>query len=123
MRFVGIDVAAAHVVAVFDESDRPHQGDALHRRRRRVRQAASYAGTVQNTDKFFVHYLARDCEAIQGLTDGQCSTITEDMVPPLGEGKQGLFSPGVRNYVRPGTERGPLSSEQLRPWIIRFAQP
>ena len=85
--------------------------------------AAGYAGTVENTDKFFVHYLTRDCEAIQGLTDGQCTTITEDMVPPLGEGKLGLFTPGVRNYIRPGTERGPLSSEQLRPWIIRFTQP
>jgi hypothetical protein len=85
--------------------------------------ATSYAGPVQNTDKFFVHYLARDCEAIQDLTDGQCSTITEEMVPPLGEGAQGLFTPGVRAYVRPGSERGPLSTEQLRPWIIRFTQP
>jgi hypothetical protein len=85
--------------------------------------AASYAGTVNNTNKFFVHYLARDCGAIQGLTDGQCSTITEDMVPPLGESPQGLFSAIVRSYVRPGTARGPLSSEQLNPMVIRFAQP
>jgi hypothetical protein len=85
--------------------------------------AASYVGTVNNTDKFFVHYLTRDCGAIQGLTDGQCSTLTEDMVPPLGESPQGLFSALVRSYVRPGTARGPLSSEQLRPMIIRFAQP
>ena len=85
--------------------------------------AASYAGTVNNTNKFFVHYLARDCGAIQGRTDGQCSTITEDMVPPLGESPQGLFSAIVRSYVRPGTARGPLSSEQLNPMIIRFAQP
>jgi hypothetical protein len=85
--------------------------------------AASYAGTVNNTDKFFVHYLTRDCRAIEGLTDGQCSTVTEDMVPPLGEGKQGLFAAALRSYVRLGTARGPLSSEQLRPWIIRFAQP
>ena len=85
--------------------------------------AASYAGTVNNTDKFFVHYLARDCDAIKSLTDGQCSTITEDMVPPLGESPQGLFSAALRSYVRPGTERGPLSTGQLRPLIIQFAQP
>ena len=85
--------------------------------------AASYAGTVNNTGKFFVHYLARDCGAIESLTGGQCSTITEDMVPPLGESPQGLFSALVRSYVRPGTARGPLSSEQLRPMIIRFPQP
>jgi hypothetical protein len=85
--------------------------------------AASYAGLVNNTDKFYVHYLTRDCGAIESLTDGQCSTITEDMVPPLGEGKQGLFTPAVRSYVRLGTARGPLSSEQLKPMIIRFTQP
>jgi hypothetical protein len=85
--------------------------------------AAWYAGTAKNTDKFFVHYFTRDCGAIEGLTDGQCTTVTEDMVPPLGEGKQGLFTAALRSYVRPGTARGPLSSEQLRPMIIRFAQP
>ena len=85
--------------------------------------AASYAPTVKSTDKFFVHYLARDCSAIESLTDGQCSTITQDMVPPLGQGAQGLFSAVLRSYVRPTTARGPLSSEQLRPWIIQFARP
>lgn len=85
--------------------------------------AASYAASVDNTDKFFVHYLARDCEAIKSLTDGQCSTITEDMVPPLAEPPQGLFSAVLRSYVRPDTARGPLSSGQLKPWIIQFAQP
>jgi len=85
--------------------------------------AGSYAGTVDNTAKFFVHYLARDCTVIGSLTGGQCSTITEDMVPPLGEAPQGLFSAVLRSYVRPTTARGPLSSDQLRPWIIRFAQP
>jgi hypothetical protein len=85
--------------------------------------AASYAGAVNNTEKFFLHYLARDCGVIQDLTDGQCSAITEDMVPPLGASPQGLFSAVVRSYVRPGTARGPLSSEQLTPIIIRFPQP
>jgi hypothetical protein len=83
--------------------------------------AASYAGNVGNTDKFFVHYFARNCKAIEGLTDGECTALSEDIVPLLGEGKQGLFSAAVRSYVRPGTERGPRSSAQLRPMIIRFA--
>jgi len=85
--------------------------------------AGPYAGTVANTAKFFVHYFTRDCGAITQLTDGHCTTITTDMVPPRGSGKQGLFSAAVRSYVRPGTDRGPLSSEQLRPITIRFAQP
>jgi hypothetical protein len=85
--------------------------------------AASYAGNVGNTEKFFVHYFTRNCKAIEGFTDGECTTISEDMVPPLGEGTQGLFSAALRSYVRPGTERGPKSSDQLKPMIIRFAQP
>lgn len=84
--------------------------------------AAWYSRTVGNTDRFFVHYFARDCTAIEGLTHGACTTVTEEMVPPLGEGTQGLFSAALRSYVRPGTPRGPLASGQLRPWIIRFPQ-
>lgn len=87
---------------------------------RLTRSAASYSSTVENTDKIFVHYFARDCAAIANLTDGQCTTITEEMVPLLGEGRQGLFSAALRAYVRPGTARGPLSSDQLKPWMIRF---
>ncbi len=88
-----------------------------------ARSAAPYAGAVNNTDKFFVHYFTRNCSAIAGLTDGQCSTITTDMVPLRGTGKRGLASLALRAYVRPGDERGPLSSGQLRPIVIRFAQP
>jgi hypothetical protein len=85
--------------------------------------AAWYGGTVDNADKFFVHYFTRDCSAIEDLTDGECTTVTQDMVPPLGEGMQGLFTTAMRSYVRPRTERGPLSSAQLKPWVIRFVQP
>jgi hypothetical protein len=84
--------------------------------------AASYAGTVNNTDKFFVHYITRDCGAIESLTDGECTSVTEEMLPLRGEGAQGLFAAGLRSYIRPGTARGPLSSGQLRPMIIRFAR-
>jgi hypothetical protein len=41
----------------------------------------------------------------------------------LGEGKQGWFTAALRSCARPDTERGPLSSGQRRPMIIRFAQP
>jgi hypothetical protein len=88
--------------------------------------AGSYAGTVNNTGKFFVHYFARNCKAIpiQLLAEGRnCTTITTDMVPLRGTGKRGLVSLALRAYVRPGDERGALSSGQLRPMVIRFAQP
>lgn len=90
-----------------------------------ARSAASYASRVSNTDKFFVRYFTRDCSKIARLTDKQCTSITTQMVPPAvkGNSTSGLFSAAVRSYVFPGSERGPLSSDQLRPMIIRFAQP
>ncbi len=47
--------------------------------------ASSYAAEVPNHEKFLVHFFARDCDAIDGLTDGQCTTVTERMVPPAGD--------------------------------------
>lgn len=98
--------------------------------------ADSYASTVANTDKFFVHYFTRDCDAIDGLTDGACTTITEKMVPPMTDVSapgdphlHGFFTAGLRSYVKPGTERGPTTgyrpdgsyeSGQLPPTVIAF---
>jgi hypothetical protein len=76
--------------------------------------AASYAGDVENTDKFFVHYFNRNCGSIEGLTDGECTTISQEMVPLLGVGAQGPFSAVVRSYVRPGTARRPRGRVCLR---------
>jgi hypothetical protein len=79
-------------------------------------------------DKFFVHFFTRDCEAIAGLARGVCTTITTDMVPLAGDGKapgdpalHGMFSAAVRAYVKPGSERGPDSTKQLRPWVLTFS--
>jgi hypothetical protein len=103
--------------------------------------AGGYAGTVANHDKFFVHFLARDCDAIEGLTDGACTTITEKMVPPITDVSapgdphlHGFFTAGIRSYVKPGTERGPITvyghdpvtgqptyeSGQLPPTVLAF---
>ena len=90
--------------------------------------ADSYADTVNDTGKLFVHYFARNCDAFTALTGGACTTITEDMVPPAPEDVSstdlpGLFALGVRAYIRPGTERGPDSTQQLRPRLLTFTQP
>ncbi|WP_136708993.1 hypothetical protein [Agromyces sp. H66] len=98
--------------------------------------ADGYAGTVANTDKFFVHYFTRDCDAIDGLADGACTTITEKMVPlmtdvsaPGDPHLHGFFTAGLRSYVKPGTERGPTTdydaegkyeSGQLPPTVLAF---
>jgi hypothetical protein len=79
-------------------------------------------------DPFFVHFFARDCGVVAGLADGMCTTITTDMVPLAADDAapgdpvlHGMFSAAVRAYVKPGTERGPDSTLQLRPWVLTFS--
>ncbi|HET9651118.1 MAG TPA: hypothetical protein VFP36_02955 [Usitatibacter sp.] len=103
--------------------------------------AGGYAAAVTNHEMFFVHFFTRDCDAIRGLTDGACTTITERMVPPVTEitspGEpivRGFFTSGLRSYVKPGTARGPTTkftrdpvtgklvyqSGQLPPVVLAF---
>lgn len=98
--------------------------------------ADGYADEVANHDEFFVHYFTRDCDAIAGLTDGACTTITEEMVPLLTDVSapgdphlHGYFTAGLRSYVKPGTERGPnteydedgkFQRGQLPPVVLAF---
>lgn len=78
-------------------------------------------------DKFFVHFFTRDCDAIAAVAQGACTTITPDMVPLAGDDKApgdpelvGMFSAAVRAYMKPGSERGPDSTRQLRPMVLTF---
>jgi len=75
-----------------------------------------------------VHFFTRNCDAIVGLPRGACTTVTADMVPLEGDSKapgdpalHGMFSAAVRAYVKPGSERGPDSTKQLRPWVLTFS--
>jgi hypothetical protein len=77
--------------------------------------ASAYAATVPNHAQFYVHYFARNCDAIQGLTDGACTAITPDMVPP---GVKAAIA--VRSYIAPGTRRGPDAALLLNPSILTF---
>lgn len=76
--------------------------------------ASGFAGEVSNTDSFFVYYFARNCSAIKALTEDHCFEITEEMIP---EGDSIAFS--IRDYVRPGTKRGPDSTKVLNPVVMR----
>ena len=96
--------------------------------------ADSYAATVANTDKFFVHYFTRDCKKLEDahLVDREqdCTTIDEDMVPKQGATDAmgdptlfGMFVAAIRDYIAPGTKRGPDTSQLLRPRILTFRLP
>ena len=92
--------------------------------------ASSYHSEVANPEtleKFFVHFFARDCAAIADFTDGECTTITADMIPPFGDYKapgdpelHGKFSMAVRAYVKLGSARGPDPTRQLPPYSLSF---
>jgi hypothetical protein len=93
--------------------------------------ANGYTG-VTNTDKFFVHYLTRDCAALESVLDRaqDCTSITEGMLPPkaattaLGDPTlHGMFMPILRNYIVPGTTVGPDYANLLRPRVLTFTQP
>lgn len=70
--------------------------------------AAAFSGTVANTDKFYLHYYARDCSGL-----APCQEVTEAMVP------QGdVIKIIQRNYVAPGTTRGADPDNVLNPVAI-----
>jgi len=96
--------------------------------------ADSYATTVANTDKFFVHYLTRNCAKLAEaqLVDREqdCTEIDTNMVPEQGAVDAvgdpalfGMFWPGIRDYIAPGTKRGPDTTQLLRPRILTFTLP
>jgi hypothetical protein len=80
--------------------------------------ADDFAKTVQNTKKLFVYYLARDCKGLEKLTKGHCTSVTKSMVP-----QGGSMKITIREYIRPGTEHGPESTQLLRPRILTFTRP
>jgi len=85
--YVGLSVNWMDVLkGVANVSDKVLQGSA-----------AGFSGAVRNTEKLYVHYFARDCT---GLPD--CLAITEDMIP-----RGATIKIIQRNYVVPGTARGP----------------
>ena len=62
---------------------------------------------VANADKLFVHYFTRDCQGLEDLTHGFCTPVaaTEFVIPP---GDPASFV--ERDYMVPGTQRGPEST-------------
>lgn len=70
--------------------------------------AGSFAETVNNTDKLYLQYFARNCT---GITN--CTEISEATVP-RGE----LIKIIQRNYVVPGTTRGADPTQVVNPAII-----
>ncbi len=93
--------------------------------------ASGYSDAVNDPGKFFVHYFARDCSAVVPLLpvgrSADCTEIDDDAVPKPGDPQAigdptlfGLYWLGIRDYIAPGTQRGPDTSKLLRPRVLTF---
>lgn len=80
--------------------------------------AKAYVRKVNHTHKFYLYYFTRDCSGLEDLTDGNCLPIQEDLIPQGGQ-----FAISIRNYIKPGTQRGPDSSKLLPSMIIQLQRP
>jgi hypothetical protein len=79
--------------------------------------AGDYPG-VNHAEKLFVYYFTRDCAGLEALTGGHCLSVTEDMIPA---GVIASFT--ERDYIRPGTQRGPDSALTLPSRVIKLYRP
>lgn len=86
---------------------------------------------MHHAEKFFVHYYARSCVDLANVPGyPEICTPTEDLVPSKGDPDAmghpallGMFWPGLRDYMFPGSKHGPDTSKLLRPRILTFTQP
>lgn len=88
--------------------------------------ANEFAGQVPNSDKFFVYYFTRDCTGLEYLTGEYCYSIPEEDIPvctdPTGAScVKGVFT--ERDYLLPGTQRGPDSTFILPGRYIKLQDP
>ena len=75
------------------------------------------ADHTQTRECLFLYYITRDCSVVKAVTgETNCFEITEKMVP---SGKNDSIAIGLRDYLRPGTERGPDSSLILPAMVTR----
>jgi hypothetical protein len=70
--------------------------------------ASAFAGSVENTDKLYLHYFTRDCGTMP-----HCTEITEEMIP-----RGGALKIIQRDYVVPGTTLGPDPKLLINPTLI-----
>ncbi len=77
-------------------------------------------GNIGNLDKFFVYYFARDCSMLESWTHGYCADVEDsELVLPAGD-RAALTE---RDYIVPGTLRGPESTMLLPSRALKLMQP
>jgi hypothetical protein len=79
-----------------------------------------FEGDPANLEKLFVYYFARNCKDIEPLTHGYCMEVeTTPLVLPVGD--RAAFT--ERDYIKPGTQRGPDSDQLLPSRALKLKRP
>lgn len=80
--------------------------------------ANAYVREVSNTGKFFLYYFTRDCSDLKELTDEHCFELPVTLIPVKDN-----VALSIRDYIKPGTQRGPDSSFVLLPEVLQLQRP
>jgi hypothetical protein len=81
---------------------------------------------VPNHDRFFLQYFARDCTGLEALTAGSpCYSIGDQLpdCPDPGDLMCATLVLSLRNYLLPGSQRGPAPELTLNPLVITLQRP
>jgi hypothetical protein len=75
------------------------------------------ANHTKTTDCLFLYYFTRDCSVVENVTgEKNCFEIDAKLIPPK---TMDSIAFSLRDYIRPGTQRGPDSSHVLPSMVIR----
>jgi hypothetical protein len=81
---------------------------------------------LPNQDQFFIQYFARDCTGLEVLTAGSHCYSIGDKLPACYDPADlscSMLVLTVRNYILPGTQRGPAPELTLNPRLIPLQRP
>ncbi len=80
---------------------------------------------VSNHDHLFLQYFARDCTGLETLTDDHCYSISDQLPDCVDPNDQActMLVVSLRNYLFPGSQRGPAPEYTLSPLIITLQRP
>ena len=88
--------------------------------------ASGYSPGASAPDKFFVYYFTRNCRGLEKLTGGHCFSVPKTMLPKCKDPADltcELLVFSLRDYIRPGTQRGPDAAQLLSPVVVMLHRP
>jgi len=91
-----------------------------------VNTALAFSTTVTNTEQLYLYYFTRDCSGLEGLTGANCLSVPTSELPSCvnpSDPKCDRLVFSLRDYIRPGTHRGPDAAVTLPPMLLRLRRP